>query len=366
MSRAEDADVLLVGTYTEDFPWGAGHAGGVYLFTFSADANGKRRLKYSGVSAEAGKNPSYLSLHPSLPLVFVANELNAFEQRGNGAVTAMRLHRPKSGLSDAPPRLSLAGQFPGGKGVCHIGPLGDLMGTANYVGGDLVAYSVSDDGESVTMEERARVEHSGGGSNAHAFRQDAAHPHCVTELPGAKGIVIACDLGQDIVYSYRLSREQGWTETSRLSLLPASGPRHTIVTADGKFAFIACELDLTVIVCECNSDTGELTVVQRIELFEEGLIDGCTAATIKLTPDERHLYVSTRASDFIVGFHISRLENSVRLERFCQHSTRGSTARDFDIHPSGRFLVASNGDSDTLILFSIDAETGALSEEQIV
>ena len=360
-----DASLLLVGTYTEDFPWGSGHATGVYLFTFDEGEDKRRRLKYSGVCEDSGPNPSYLSLHPSLPLVLVANEINAFEKRGNGAVSALRLHRPKSGNSSAPARLSLVGRTASGTGVCHINAVGDNVCVANYVSGTLVSYTVKEEGEKAVINENATVEHTGGGSNAHAFRQDAPHPHCVTPVPGSEDLVLACDLGQDRVYSYRLS-EKEWAQTSALECEPSSGPRHITLTSDGEFAFIVCELDLSVILCRCDKSTGALTVIQRIEIFSDGLIENCTAAAVRLSPDERNLYVSTRTSDFIVGFHVTRDNGTAELERFTAMPTKGVTARDFVIHPSGEYLIASNGDSDTLIVFSVDVSTGELKEEQIV
>lgn len=361
-----DSSLLLVGTYTEDFPWGAGHARGVYLFTFEEGEDKKRRLKYSGVCEDSGPNPSYLCHHPGLPLVMVANEINAFEERGRGAVSALRLHKPTSGVSTAPARLSFAGRVAGGTGVCHVNAVGERVCVANYVTGTLASYTVEEEGEKAVITEVATVEHSGGGSNAHAFRQDAAHPHCVTPVPGNEEIVLACDLGQDRVYVYHLTGKE-WALQSTLQCTPSSGPRHITMTSDGAFAFIVCELDLSVILCQCDKSSGALTVIQRIEIFAEGLIDNCTAAAIRLSPDERNLYVSTRTTDFIVGFHFSRDDdNTAKLERFTAMPTKGVTARDFAIHPSGEYLIASNGDSDTLIVFAVDVSTGELTEEQIV
>ena len=42
-------------------------------------------------------------------------------------------------------------------------------------------------------------------------------------------------------------------------------------------------------------------------------------------------------------------------------STRGKTPRNFCIDPAGHYLLAANQDSDTLVVFGIDPETGALT-----
>ncbi len=42
-------------------------------------------------------------------------------------------------------------------------------------------------------------------------------------------------------------------------------------------------------------------------------------------------------------------------------ATRGQTPRDFNIDPTGTFLLAANQDSNTIVTFRIDADTGLLS-----
>ena len=42
-------------------------------------------------------------------------------------------------------------------------------------------------------------------------------------------------------------------------------------------------------------------------------------------------------------------------------STQGKTPRSFAIDPSGRFLIAANQNSGTLVVFRIDQETGGLT-----
>jgi len=44
-----------------------------------------------------------------------------------------------------------------------------------------------------------------------------------------------------------------------------------------------------------------------------------------------------------------------------QTPTAGSTPRNFNIDPSGKYLVAANQNSDTIATFSIDQTTGALT-----
>ena len=41
-------------------------------------------------------------------------------------------------------------------------------------------------------------------------------------------------------------------------------------------------------------------------------------------------------------------------------STQGGTPRNFAIDPSGEYLLVANQDSDTIVSFRIDGESGAL------
>jgi 6-phosphogluconolactonase len=48
------------------------------------------------------------------------------------------------------------------------------------------------------------------------------------------------------------------------------------------------------------------------------------------------------------------------LQRVENEPTQGRTPRNFGIDPSGTFLIAANQNSDSLVVFRIDAATGRL------
>ena len=45
-------------------------------------------------------------------------------------------------------------------------------------------------------------------------------------------------------------------------------------------------------------------------------------------------------------------------------SSKGAVPRDFNIDPSGNFLLAANQDSDNIAVFRINSETGLLTDTQ--
>jgi len=42
------------------------------------------------------------------------------------------------------------------------------------------------------------------------------------------------------------------------------------------------------------------------------------------------------------------------------YSSQGETPRDFEIDPSGRFMLVANQDTNTIVTYEIDQETGEL------
>lgn len=52
---------------------------------------------------------------------------------------------------------------------------------------------------------------------------------------------------------------------------------------------------------------------------------------------------------------------SGKLTAIGHQSTGGKTPRNFAIDPSGKYLLAENQDSDTIVVLSIDANSGKLS-----
>jgi len=50
-----------------------------------------------------------------------------------------------------------------------------------------------------------------------------------------------------------------------------------------------------------------------------------------------------------------------KLSLLEHQSTQGKTPRHFAIDPAGRWLLAENQDSDNIVVFRIDAQTGRLT-----
>ena len=81
-----------------------------------------------------------------------------------------------------------------------------------------------------------------------------------------------------------------------------------------------------------------------------------TCAHVEVTPDGRFLYGSNRGHDSLVSFAVGA---DGLLKTLSWTSTKGHHPRNFSIHPSGRWVVVLNADSDNCVVFKIDAKTCA-------
>ena len=81
-------------------------------------------------------------------------------------------------------------------------------------------------------------------------------------------------------------------------------------------------------------------------------------AHVVVSPDGRFVYGSNRGHDSIAIWAVGA---DGRVTKVGHESTRGKTPRGFALDPSGSWLLAANQDSDTIVTFRRDAETGKLT-----
>lgn len=100
------------------------------------------------------------------------------------------------------------------------------------------------------------------------------------------------------------------------------------------------------------------------EAWNLGLLDGTEesgneAAAIRLSADERFLYVSVRGADIVVVVSLEEGTGKVVQRKECG----GRHPRDFVLAADGRFLITANRDSRDLVSFPVDQGSGRIGEE---
>jgi 6-phosphogluconolactonase len=143
------------------------------------------------------------------------------------------------------------------------------------------------------------------------------------------------------------------------ALAPGSGPRHLAFSKDGKFVYALSEMAATVTAFRYDAGAGRLEQTQSLSMLPAGFTGFKSGAEIFVHPSGKFLYASNRGHNSIAVFRIDT--GSGALTAAGQVSTQGNTPRNFAIDPTGAFLLAANQDSGSVVVFRIDQSTGALT-----
>ncbi|MFM9195032.1 MAG: lactonase family protein [Planctomycetia bacterium] len=351
-SAAEPAGGPFVwfGTYSG----GPKQSAGIYVSRFDA-ATG--RLTPPELAAEA-KNPSFLAVHPTLPVLYAVSEVADADGKPAGAILSFAIDEATGKLTRKNHRSS------GGTGPCHVSidRTGKVVLAANYGCGCLFFLGLTADGslaDVVAGTPGGFIQHEGKGPNPQ--RQEAPHGHSIN--PSADGrFAVACDLGVDKVFIHALAGGKApHTPHAYGRGAAGAGPRHFAFHPNGRFGYAVNELDLTVTAFAFDPQAGTLAPIEAVSTLPADVTDtkGFSTAEIVAHPNGRFLYASNRGPDSIAMYAVDG--STGRLTFLGTEPIRGKTPRNFTIDPSGRFLLAAGQNSHTVTVFAIDAETGKLS-----
>ncbi len=109
------------------------------------------------------------------------------------------------------------------------------------------------------------------------------------------------------------------------------GPRHGVFTSDYKYLFVVGELDNIVYTV----DTSLMKIVSKTNILENEQTHLKDSAAIRLSKDEKTLYISTRTLEVISVFNI----NEEKLELIQYTSCEGKHPRDFEITENTLFVA---------------------------
>ena len=114
----------------------------------------------------------------------------------------------------------------------------------------------------------------------------------------------------------------------------------------------------TVTLFSYDAINAAMTEAQTISTLPRDFSRNNTSAEIVLHPSGKFLYASNRGFDSITVFAVDQKSGALT---FVEHqSTLGRTPRHFAIDPTGRWLLAENQASDSVVVFAIDPDTGKL------
>ena len=301
------------------------------------------KLKNLGLAVKA-KNPSFLVAHPRKPWVFAVSEI------GEGKVSSYIVQEDGS--------LVLANQrSSGGSAPCHISldRTGRTLLVANYGNGSIASYHIDLDG--FLSEPVSVITHQG--SSAHPKRQLGPHAHSIDVNPDNNRVYVA-DLGIDKLMIYNLAKGGALSPATppSVALEPLSGPRHVAQHFNRRNLYVLNEMNRSIAAFAVDKTDGQLALIQRIDTLPKGAKPRGSTAEIAIHPTGRYLYASNRGHDSIAVYEINY--ETGRLTLLDHSSIIGKTPRHFAITPDGRFLLAAGQNSSDIHSFHICPVSGTL------
>ncbi len=317
------------------------------------------RGELSGLEVAAvTDHPSFLAMHPRLPMVYAVNE----KPEGNGALCSFRLDAASATLTPLEQVTS------GGNGPCYVSvdATGKDAFVANYGGGSFAAFGLGADG-SMRSAALFACDHNAacGVTGPNAARQDKAHMHCAVLSPDNR-FVLACNLGEDAIEIFRIHPgAAGPIETPlRIAARAGSGPRHLAFHPNGLWLYCIHELDCTIDLYDWNVSDGVPAPVLRKDsvtstLASRAALPGSTGCELVVSPDGRFVYANTRGENSLVVY---RVDATGLLKEQQRVFTGGGLTRHFAFDPTRKWLLCANQGTSTVTVFAHDAASGRIGE----
>lgn len=331
---------LLVGTY--DSP----KSEGIHVYRFNSNDGSSKAISHIKTS-----NPSFLAISPDNRFVYAVRE-KARNGEG-GEIAAFSFNKISGELT------LLNAQLSGGDHPCYvdIDKTGKWVFAGNYTSGSFAVLPVKEDGS--LGEATSVIRHTGSGPDT--VRQKGSHVHATVINPD-NNYVFVPDLGTDKVMIYAFDDVSGKVEPARetyAASLPGTGPRHFTFDPKNEYAYLVEEMGGNVVTYKYKK--GKLSLQQSLSAMPAGDSRFPGSADIHVSPDGKFLYVSNRGDvNSIAIFSISG--KSGKLKLIGHQTTLGKTPRNFNFDPSGKFLLVANQNSDEIVVFSRDLETGLLTD----
>lgn len=220
---------------------------------------------------------------------------------------------------------------------CFVGMDGGRLFTANFHEGTVSVYGV--DGLKAVLEKRILI---GEGAGCHQVL-----------FSGQRMLVPCMELDEVRVFE----RDGDFTEAGRIRFPEGCGPRHGVCDREGKRLFIVGQKN-NRLYCFHRMEDGEFREEWNLGLLDETEGAGSEAAAIRLSADERFLYVSVRGADIAAVISLENQPAKVVQRKGCG----GRHPRDLVLAAGGKFLITANRDSGDLVSFPVDRESGRIGE----
>lgn len=225
----------------------------------------------------------------------------------------------------------------------------NMILAANYSSGNVALSKLNSEGEILPLLDLQQ--HEGKDTTD---RQEGPHAHSSWFKNDE---VIAVDLGTNGLWFSKIVNDKfEFAEQKTLKMAGGAGPRHLAFHPVEDWIYVMNELSGTVSQVEKTGD--EYSILSTASSLPQDFYGSNQSADIHISADGKFLYASNRGPNTIAIFSIDQESGALTAVGF--ESTKGDWPRNFSLTPDDKFLLVANERSDNIVVFKRDMETGLL------
>lgn len=217
---------------------------------------------------------------------------------------------------------------------CYILHDGEYVYTANYHEGNVMVYHMMENAPVLVK----RIE-------------NGAKAGCHQVLRHETYLLVPC-LEQNRIRL--LDTAKDYAQAGEIAFSSGTGPRHGIFNQSHTIFYVVSEWSCRVFVFQVQGT--DFTLVRSIPLLTEDNMGNAAAAAVRLSKDERFLYISVRGANCLCVLDVSGDQAAVIQRCSCG----GEHPRDFVLSSDEKFLLVVNRYEGGIVCMDRDPRSGKL------
>ena len=296
-----------------------------------------------GIAAET-PNPTYFEIDVTRRLLFSVNELDQFDGKPGGAVSAFAI--------DDVGKLKLLNQRPSmGALPCELALAADgkQLVVVNCGDGTVSVFPVAADGQLGAASDVVKGVKAG----------------CLSTDPAGR-FVFVCEPSSDRVLAYQLDATAGKLKPgtpASISLKAGAAPRQLVFRPDGLFAYVLNQKNSTVTTFAYDATTGALKEIESVSTVPEYFDGPNTTHDLHVHNTGKYLYASNMGHDSVVLFNIDKDKGTLTYVE--EQGTGGRHPREFGLQTTGGHMAISLPETNQVLASRIDETNGRLKPSGI-
>lgn len=241
---------------------------------------------------------------------------------------------------------------------CHISvtKANNFLVVSGYHDGKITVMHINEDGSIGDIADE--VFHKGMGSVAERNFRPHVSSTCFTP---DEELLCACDLGIDQIKLYEFNHRTGKLKLfDIIRSQQESAPKKMIFSADGRFAYVVCELKnyINVYSYDKSSDKAHFEMIQNIFTVRRDHKSNSAASDIILANDGNNLICSNAGDNTVTIYSVDK--ETGKIVTLNSLPVSGDYPKYICLFPDDNHLMSMNNEGNSITIFTIDYKRGLI------